>query len=276
MTDMISSDVFLMLVLAHLLGDFVLQTDSMVASKRKLRLIAHFAHAALHTVLAYMLLGLWQLWLVPLVIGLAHGGLDLIKECVARRFDSHNAEPSPRRHRAVIFLTDQALHLTVIALVVLVLIDPAAAPAWVEWFGETAAIAAIALIGLIATIWVGAVVVGFSIEPYLSHLRAATHNDDLATAGDGRSSATADTERGFPRGGRIIGQLERALVFLFVITGNMTGVGFLVAAKSVFRFGEIREPHQREEAEYIIIGTLMSFTWAIFVAWLTRWAIDLV
>jgi hypothetical protein len=39
-----------------------------------------------------------------------------------------------------------------------------------------------------------------------------------------------------------------------------------VAAKSILRFGEVREPAQRKEAEYIIIGTLMSFSWALLIA----------
>ena len=51
--------------------------------------------------------------------------------------------------------------------------------------------------------------------------------------------------------GQYIGQLERTLIFLFVLIGQPTGVGFLVAAKSVFRFGDLKEHEDRMEAEYI-------------------------
>ncbi len=66
--------------------------------------------------------------------------------------------------------------------------------------------------------------------------------------------------RGFYDGGTVIGRLERLLIYLFVLSGELGAVGFLVAAKSIFRFGELTNQQNRLEAEYIIIGTLMSFT----------------
>jgi hypothetical protein len=83
-------------------------------------------------------------------------------------------------------------------------------------------------------------------------------------------------ERGFPDGGKLIGQLERFLIYLFVLAGRPEGVGFLVAAKSVFRFGELTKPANRLEAEYITIGTLMSFSWGLAVALVTKLWIDAV
>jgi len=37
----------------------------------------------------------------------------------------------------------------------------------------------------------------------------------------------------------------------------------LIAAKSVFRFGDLRESKNRKLTEYILIGTLLSFGIAI-------------
>jgi len=50
---------------------------------------------------------------------------------------------------------------------------------------------------------------------------------------------------------------------VFVITGNWEGIGFLLAAKSVFRFGDLKESKDRKLTEYILIGTLLSFGIAI-------------
>jgi hypothetical protein len=72
-----------------------------------------------------------------------------------------------------------------------------------------------------------------------------------------------------PEASRLIGKLERCVVFLLVVTGNFAGVGFLAAAKSVFRFGELKDAKDHQQAEYILIGTLMSFTWSAMVAWMT-------
>jgi hypothetical protein len=48
----------------------------------------------------------------------------------------------------------------------------------------------------------------------------------------------------------------------------------LFAAKSILRFGEVKEHKDRMFAEYVLIGTLLSFTWALLVAILTQQAID--
>ena len=54
-----------------------------------------------------------------------------------------------------------------------------------------------------------------------------------------------------------------------------SGVGFLIAAKSLLRFGEVREGANRMEAEYIIIGTLASFLFGLIIAYGTRWILSL-
>jgi len=59
-----------------------------------------------------------------------------------------------------------------------------------------------------------------------------------------------------------IGIFERILIVIFVTTGQIQAIGFLVAAKSVFRFSEIQH-EGNQKAEYFLLGTLVSFTLAI-------------
>lgn len=61
-----------------------------------------------------------------------------------------------------------------------------------------------------------------------------------------------------------IGILERILIFIFILTGQFAAIGFLIAAKSVFRFNDAREDGNKK-AEYFLLGTLISFTLAIVV-----------
>ena len=65
--------------------------------------------------------------------------------------------------------------------------------------------------------------------------------------------------------GSYIGILERLFVFGFIISGNVQGIGFLLAAKSVFRFGDLKDSVDRKLTEYILIGTLLSFGLAILI-----------
>ena len=67
--------------------------------------------------------------------------------------------------------------------------------------------------------------------------------------------------------GSFIGVLERLFVFCFVISGNIEAVGFLLAAKSIFRFGDLKDAKDRKLTEYILIGTLLSFGFALIISY---------
>lgn len=66
--------------------------------------------------------------------------------------------------------------------------------------------------------------------------------------------------------GSYIGMLERLFIFGFVIINFWEGIGVLLAAKSVFRFGDLSRAKDRNLTEYILIGTLLSFGLAILIA----------
>ncbi len=57
------------------------------------------------------------------------------------------------------------------------------------------------------------------------------------------------------------------LVLAFIFTGNFTGVGFLVAAKTIFRIGDLTKNNDMKLTEYMMLGTLMSFSIALIVGW---------
>ena len=50
-----------------------------------------------------------------------------------------------------------------------------------------------------------------------------------------------------------------------MFVGCMEGIGVLLAAKSVFRFGELTKAKEVKTTEYVMIGTLSSFTIAILL-----------
>ena len=80
--------------------------------------------------------------------------------------------------------------------------------------------------------------------------------------------------QGLPKGGKTIGILERLLVFMFVLAGKPEGVGFVIAAKTVFRIGRLTNQQEKDQAEYIMIGTLRSFTYALIAAFAIKWLIE--
>jgi len=141
------------------------------------------------------------------------------------------------------FLADQGAHLAALAALAALRPDLWAGGLWggLGWLPGLMALIA----GAILAIRAGGFAVGLLMRPW---------------AGD-------DLPRGLTNGGTLIGLLERGLIFLLVLVGQPAGVGFLIAAKSVLRF-ETTAKDQRA-GEYVIIGTLASFGWALLFAYAT-------
>jgi hypothetical protein len=86
-------------------------------------------------------------------------------------------------------------------------------------------------------------------------------------------SSAAETKfpsRGLRGAGKAIGWLERLLVFTFVLIGYYNGIGFVLTAKSLLRYGEIKNAEDHAFAEYVIVGTLLSFSVAVLIGIVVR------
>jgi hypothetical protein len=70
------------------------------------------------------------------------------------------------------------------------------------------------------------------------------------------------------KAGRIIGPLERYIIYFAVLSNQPAIVGFVFAAKA---FARVKELQDRNNAEYVLIGTLLSILSAIFVALISKY-----
>lgn len=241
---------------AHVLADFLLQSDDDVRWKTKPRVL--IKHILIVAVSSYLLLGVLGAWPYILVIAIAHALFDFIKS-------------RAKKDRFLYFVIDQLAHVAVITAAVLVMRQTGLTPhpyAPASLLGRPFFILCVLLTGTIVTVKVGGITVGYAVRPLLEELEK--HAEE--TGGD---HVISPMERGFEDGGRVIGYLERALILLFVLVNQPAGVGFLIAAKSIFRFGELSDSSRRMEAEYIIIGTLYSFLFGLVSAYGLRWALTL-
>jgi len=110
------------------------------------------------------------------------------------------------------------------------------------------------ILGFIILIWPVGYIIGQITEPFREQL----NNEEVS--------------KGLEKAGMWIGCIERTIIYLFVLSNFLTATAFLVTAKSIFRFGEISK--SRKEAEYILIGTLMSYSIAMVVGFLIKYAAD--
>ncbi|MCS5507427.1 hypothetical protein [Curtobacterium flaccumfaciens] len=68
------------------------------------------------------------------------------------------------------------------------------------------------------------------------------------------------------KGGRMIGPIERLLLAGFSVAGAFPVVAALIAAKGIVRFPEIRRETTGYQAEYFLIGSLVSWAMAFAAA----------
>lgn len=221
---------FIKLVLAHLLGDFIWQPNSWVADKeaKKHQSIYLYLHILLHGVLAAILVGEIQFIPYAILIAVTHGIIDLIKL-------NFQKESTKRTW----FVADQMVHVLVLIGVVFM------------YKGET-----INFLWFNNQFWILITGVLFITKPTSIIIKTiiSIWNPETQNSHDDNSLAKA---------GNYIGVLERLFVFCFILTGHFEAIGFLLAAKSIFRFGDLKEAKDRKLTEYVLIGTLISFGTAI-------------
>jgi hypothetical protein len=228
------------LFLAHIVGDFFLQFNPWLKHKTeyKLRSWFFYVHGCIHFLLVLLLVGKLTFWKSALLIAILHLIADGIKLILQK----------PGNARFWFFI-NQGIHFLVILCVwgwsEKMVID------W-QFFSKPAML--MPLTGLV-----------FLLNPtsYIIRMVIAKWQPVSDVALSVHQSSTAAEQLSLESAGKLIGMLERVLVFVFIYMGRWEGVGFLLAAKSVFRFGDLKDAHSMKLTEYVLIGTLLSFGIAI-------------
>jgi len=228
------------LLIAHVLGDFVLQPDSWVERKKKKKhkSIHFYLHGLVHLLSLVILLEFnFSYWLGIILIVASHLGVDLIKLNLENKMN-------PR----LLFAADQLLHLIIIALVV--------------YYYYPYALDLDALYSKEVLLIMLSLLVLTSVSSVLIKIMMSTWN-----------LKENNPEESLEYAGKYIGMLERLFIFVFIVINQWSAIGWLIAAKSVFRFSDLSRAKDRKLTEYILIGTLLSFGLAIAVGLLFQFLI---
>lgn len=226
-----------LLLLGHVLGDFVFQTDAMARNKHRVGpLLSHGGIVLVVHVVTFVPLLTAQTALLVVFVGVFH----LLVDAVSARI-RHRGGTSAHH----LFLGDQLAHLLVV-LVGWSLID---ATAW----QVAPVVAALGGVGHLpwSEMTTGAL--------YLSAFVFAHEGGNTIVRGvlpeDGPEAEGEDLGVGY-----LIGSLERWIILLLGLAGLWEAVALVVAVKSIARFEELKH---RAFAEYFLVGTLTSVLVAI-------------
>ena len=235
---------FLTALLAHMLSDFVLQPESLVQLKTEGRVkgfVIHWAVVFCVTTLFLLPFGVRISLIFSLPVSVLHIIVDIGKLSLKNL--------SAPFSRLYLFICDQMAHLLIIAAN-LILVEALLYPSSIETllvdmglrevasefgeksFGPTLDYALLILSAVVFTVFAGAHIVRLILD-----------------------GAAVPLNYRIPSAGRLVGMLERFIILVLVLSGSLSAVGFVLAAKSVARFRELED---RDFAEYYLIGTLAS------------------
>ncbi|TRO66552.1 DUF3307 domain-containing protein [Christiangramia sabulilitoris] len=233
--------ILLQLVLAHIIADFVIQPTKWVRAKRKYKARSKYLylHAFLSGLLTFVFLMRLDWWYIAVFIAITHFFIDLWK----LQFKQDNLK---------LFISDQAMHLLMIFLAWLYLTSNFyhVLPFLKTTMSSSAILAVIT--GYLLIIFPAGFLIGKATKRWQNEVENDLQKNSLDAAG------------------RYIGIFERILVLTFILTLNFSAIGFLIAAKSILRFSDKSETGARKQTEYVLIGTLMSFTITIAIGLLVN------
>lgn len=229
----------IMQLIAHLVADFLFQSEKWCIEKEKHILSKqHLLHAVIVTLSGYFFsLDLYFIT-SALIIGLCHLLIDSLKSYYIKKREDK---------KALIFFIDQLLHVIVLSLVSWIYLKNYSPNYFFDFNLNTKIIAALAAFL-------------FCAKPANIFIRYTFDLFGLTIAKQTATESTDNTpEKELENAGKVIGIMERFMTLGLILAGQYAAVGLIIAAKSILRF------NNPQKNEYILVGTLLSFGCAILI-----------
>lgn len=236
--EALNFDLLIRILVAHLLSDFIFQPTNWAEKKEMHGLKSKYLYLHIAITATILMVVIWDLSLFSVVLWIT--GTHFIIDAIKSKLPNSSIW---------IFFTDQFLHLVIILLVWLCYTQQ------FQIFYNTISSSMLQtklwwlfFLYLLLTI-PSSVIIGKMTQKWSNEIEKGGENNKI----------------GLKDAGKWIGIIERVLIFTFIVVNELSVIGFLLAAKSVFRFGDLKDSSDQRKTEYIIIGTFLSFALAIVV-----------
>jgi hypothetical protein len=221
-------ELILLQIIAHLCLDYFFQTDKLAKQKNTIGFKSPFLYW--HALVCFVLS-----WLFSLQLGFVLGAAIITATHFLIDGFKRHLNNSQYFGRYAFFI-DQALHLLIIAIVVVL---------YNKWHGINPSVN-ISIHFKYLLIITGYLV---CLKPANIFIKEVFRSTEIQVSSDNE----------MPNAGKVIGVLERILTLTFIIVSQYAAVGFLIAAKSILRYGN----NETLKTEYVLIGTMLSFGIAV-------------
>lgn len=229
------NEISILLFLAHFLGDFTFQSNRMARNieARHIKTVDFYYHIIIHLVLLLSLTQFRKLYFqLIIVILISHIAIDIFTKTISIK----------RLNNIQNLLFDQLLHgIAIIAIQ--------------HYFFPLMDFNKVLLMlftrDILLILLAISAITSFSsilIKKMLDHFQY-----DIP-------------QTGMKDAGKYIGICERLFIFFFVFISYYPGIAYLLAAKSIYRFNNLKESQDIKLTEYMMLGTFVSFGIALLIS----------
>ncbi len=219
-----NSWLLLSLLMAHVIGDFYLQSDKYCKRKEESKLKSPFLyiHSVIIGILSWAFVPTVYFGLYALLIFVTHLLIDAVKSYMYM-------------HKGLWpFLIDQITHIVILCFIAHQYVSQCHLPIQRLDFLDNISIP-VFMLAILCCLKPTNILIKLILERY-------------------KIGETESCES-IKNAGALIGDLERILTLAFVLIGQYEAVGFIIAAKSLLRFKDT----DTAKTEYVLAGTLLSF-----------------
>lgn len=242
----------ILLLLAHILGDFYVQTSG-IAKKKEISIKWVLIHCLSYWITMFIIS-------VPVIsseiacaITIAaafHTLIDILKYWYSTSLKKKN-RMTMLKDRDIFFI-DQLLHLICLAMISYLLLIKDGSISVSNIFTQFFDTVKISKMGLVS--WAAALLIihkpaNIAISKLLAKYKP--ENNRFENVKDNNT-------------GRFIGTIERIIILIFISIGQYSAIGLVLTAKSIARYDRISK--ERDFAEYYLLGTLISTLTVIVVS----------
>jgi len=244
-------ELLLLLLTAHFIGDFYLRPAS-YSTNLPIKSLVLWRQVAAHSLVNIIVFFISDIAFLPAVVAIV---LISLAHVLTNRWIYH------RRSNLSIFLIVQSLHLVLISIIWAYLTNFTIEQVinFISSFLSTKNL--LMAISYLLVCKPASVIISLALKKHTDSL--TQHAKELS-----ENTTLEESENiGLVSAGALIGYIERCLAISFIFMGQFAGIGFLVATKTIFRFGDLTKNKDMKLTEYMMLGTLLSYAIALFIGW---------
>ena len=241
-------NLILLLIISHLLCDFVLQSDDIVKQKNQKIISGYINHSLLILIVNFILIIIFYNVTIAFIISFLVTTIHIIIDYLKAKIEIDTPKAN-----FIIFIIDQFSHLIIIYFIGKYSISMFSLTPITHIFKidmlnleTTLQVILMTIIIYLFVVFAGSVLLELFLNIFDLKLRKNKMKNNISTSKINM--------------GKYIGIIERSLILILVTFGSLSTIGIIFTAKSLARFKEFEE---KKFVEYYLLGTLTSIFLAL-------------